>query len=144
MEVEDEEKGIDVRDIDAQWLKRELVKYFIEESKCEALIPDTLNLLDPTVGSMRQCEANLLDLFEYEHQECVMLLAKNRTGIFYQTQIHRVDSQAEKASLLTKLQSSAEGRQVLQDIKMNKQKQLSSHLDKAATLTSQFKSSETD
>jgi pre-mRNA-splicing helicase BRR2 len=72
-----------------------------------------LELLDPISGDDRECEANLLDLFEYEHFDLIKILVKNRLMVFYQTKVGQTTNQSVKDELKLKLKETTAGKKVL-------------------------------
>eukprot|EP00438_Fugacium_kawagutii_P029490 Skav223538 [mRNA] locus=scaffold4327:13740:22354:- [translate_table: standard] len=81
-EAKKEDKyNVDIWDIDADWLQRELAKFFQDPTKCTATEKEILSILP--IEGLQQCENRLAQVLQYEISEFTKLLLKNRLKILY-------------------------------------------------------------
>eukprot|EP00736_Rhodelphis_marinus_P012662 Rmarinus@m.14169 len=98
LEVEEEaEDELDVHDIDAFWLQRQVSKFVDDAHAAQKLAKDILGVLGEPDD--RECENQLVDILEFDKFDFIKLLLKNRFKILYCTRINQAQTEEDKIKI---------------------------------------------
>jgi len=116
-EDDDEEEGdLNPNDIDAQWLQRELRKYYKDANLSQKLSDEVLNVLhgeEEESGNNnnddddddREVENKLVILLDYDKFDFIKILLQNRAKISYCMRLHRCSNQEEREKIEREMSS---------------------------------------
>lgn len=90
-----DENDINVHDIDAHWIQRELAKYYPDASEAQSLASQIFNALNES--DERACENQLVLLLQFDKFDLIKLLLHNRKKILFCTRLKRAGSDEERA-----------------------------------------------
>lgn len=82
------DQGVSVHEVDAFWLQRLLRSHYQDEIEVSEKADAALEILGAS-DDVRECENNLMDLFNYEHMDMVQTLTKNRQVVYWCTRLAR-------------------------------------------------------
>ncbi|WFD24297.1 RNA helicase [Malassezia equina] len=82
------DEGLSVHEVDAFWLQRLLRTQYQDEVEVSEKSDAALEILGAS-DDIRECENNLMDLFNYEHMDLVQTLTKNRQVVYWCTRLAR-------------------------------------------------------
>ncbi|KAK9172680.1 U5snrp Brr2 SFII RNA helicase (sec63 and the second part of the RNA) [Cryptosporidium meleagridis] len=102
---------IEIRELDAYWLQRELYSLFQDADKSlnmEKEIISVLNLEDD-----QECENSLVMLFNYEHFNWIKKILKNRWTIYFCTILGQAPSDSEREKIIDRMRNHQKGSEVL-------------------------------
>ncbi|KAJ1973126.1 Pre-mRNA splicing, partial [Dimargaris verticillata] len=91
----DQEPVVDLQDIDAFWLPRILARYYADPHVVQEKANACMQLLATPDLSVRECENQLMELFDYDHFDLVKLLTQNRDAVYWCTELARTQGQPE-------------------------------------------------
>ncbi|CAK4441295.1 unnamed protein product [Aphanomyces euteiches] len=112
-EEEKEEGGLNVHDIDAFWLQRELRKWYKDAEVSKRLSEEVLSTLaEPS--ELGHCENKLVLLLDYDKFEFIKVLLQNRAKVVYCTRLKQVESDVERQAIENEMQQDPVGRSILQ------------------------------
>lgn len=90
--------SISPHDIDAFWLQRQIATYYPDPHTAQEKTMRAFDILGSESTNMRDCENELMGLFDYDKFDLVRVLVKNRDLIYWCTRLARVAGE-EKAKL---------------------------------------------
>ncbi|KAJ1920303.1 Pre-mRNA splicing [Mycoemilia scoparia] len=96
---------VDIQDIDAFWLQRQVAKYFTDPHIAQQKTQEALAIMSEPQSTLRVVENGLVSLFDYEHFDLVKLLTHNRDAIVWCTKLARASDEDEA----TKIRASISG-----------------------------------
>ncbi|KAJ1655811.1 Pre-mRNA-splicing helicase BRR2 [Dispira simplex] len=76
-----------LQDIDAFWLQRLIGRYYPDAHTTQEKTASCMQLFATPDLSVRECENQLMDLFDYTHFDLVKLLTQNRDAIYWCTRL---------------------------------------------------------
>uniref|UniRef100_A0A0G4G6Z2 Uncharacterized protein n=1 Tax=Chromera velia CCMP2878 TaxID=1169474 RepID=A0A0G4G6Z2_9ALVE len=144
-EDEEEEEGmggdredpnhVDVSQIDAHWLQRELAKLLGEVNIAVATEKEILQIL-PT-PDLQECENRLVTTLKYDNFDFAKKLLRNRWKVLYCTRLKQAQSKQEREALMTQMADTPEGQQVLKEleqihVRRDKEKEFARNVRKEA------------
>jgi pre-mRNA-splicing helicase BRR2 len=91
-------------DIDAFWLQRQIATHYPDPHTAQEKTVEAFNILGSESINIRDCENELMGLFDYDKFDLVRILTKNRDVIYWCTRLARVDGD-ERVALEAELQS---------------------------------------
>ena len=107
---------LSAREIDAYWLQRKLGAIYsdahLQQSKTQA----ALGILENQETDLRDIENEVMELFDYEHNELVKLLIINRMKIVYATRWRRAPEDSEERAGIEKEMVSNDYRDILDEL----------------------------
>eukprot|EP00833_Pecoramyces_ruminatium_P018274 jgi/Orpsp1_1/1192306/evm.model.d7180000092145.2 len=83
-----EPEAVQPHDVDAFWLQRKISTYYHDAHTAQEKTSQTLNILS-SAADPRDCENELMNLFDYDNFELVKLLTRNRDVIVWCTKLAR-------------------------------------------------------
>ena len=83
-----EPEAVQPHDVDAFWLQRKISTYYHDAHTAQEKTSQTFNILS-SAADPRDCENELMNLFDYDNFELVKLLTRNRDVIVYCTKLAR-------------------------------------------------------
>ncbi|CAN6670657.1 pre-mRNA-splicing helicase Brr2p [Trichomonascus vanleenenianus] len=92
------ENDINPEDISALWLQDKLSTVFLDAHDLQEKTHKVFELLESSLP-LSEVENELMELFEYEHTDIVMLLGINRDKIVWATRYHRAESEDDKRDI---------------------------------------------
>ncbi|ORX75112.1 hypothetical protein K493DRAFT_309247, partial [Basidiobolus meristosporus CBS 931.73] len=92
-------------EIDAFWLQRLVATYYPDSHTAQEKTASALSILSSEAVNTRDCENELMNLFDYEHFELVKTITKNRDMIVWCTRLARTSEEAEKANIEQEMRS---------------------------------------
>ena len=98
------EDTVDPREVDAFWLQRLLSKPYPDALEAQNKSDAAYQLLASDMP-LKECENELVALFEYEHFDIVKTLTKNRDAIVWCTKLAKGTSEAEKKEIKSQMKS---------------------------------------
>ncbi|KAJ1439332.1 Sec63 Brl domain-containing protein [Ochromonadaceae sp. CCMP2298] len=109
---QDVQYNVNIHDIDAHWLQRQLSRYYPDANVSADLAEAALKAL----ADERACENKLVVLLDFDKFEFIKLLMKNRAKIYYCTRLKQAQSEEERAVVEEEmlLDSESGGPQLLQ------------------------------
>mmetsp|Transcript_10155 Transcript_10155/g.33224 ORF Transcript_10155/g.33224 Transcript_10155/m.33224 type:complete len:2313 (+) Transcript_10155:39-6977(+) len=96
-----EDDVLDVNDIDAHWLQRELGKFYDDANVSANLAADVLELLEGS--DVRDVENRLVMLLDYDKFDFIKLLLTNRKRIFYCVTLKQAQSNDARDEIKNKM-----------------------------------------
>ncbi|KAI7862372.1 Sec63 Brl domain-containing protein [Spinellus fusiger] len=90
-------------DIDAFWLQRQVATYYSDPYTAQEKTTKAFDILGSPDINIRDCENELMGLFDYDKFDLVRILIKNRDLIYWCTRLARVEG-AEKTALESELE----------------------------------------
>jgi pre-mRNA-splicing helicase BRR2 len=90
-------------DIDAFWLQRQIAAHYPDPHTAQEKTVQAFDILGSETIDIRDCENELMGLFDYDKFDLVRILTKNRDLIYWCTRLARVDGD-EKAVLEKEMQ----------------------------------------
>ena len=111
---EEEEAVLDVKDIDAHWLQRELGKFYDDANVSANLAADVLELLEGT--EIRDIENRLVMLLDYDKFDFIKLLLNNRKRILYSVQLKQAQTDADREAVREAMARDPEGAAILEEL----------------------------
>jgi pre-mRNA-splicing helicase BRR2 len=107
-DIEEKDKlDLDVKDIDAHWLQRELGKFYEDANVSQKLAADVLGLI--TIRDERECENKLVMLLDFDKFEFIKLLLRNRSKIMYCTRLKQAQDDAQRELVEEEMRNDVEG-----------------------------------
>ncbi|KAI4153866.1 MAG: hypothetical protein LQ340_002049 [Diploschistes diacapsis] len=102
--IQDREKdrvyALSARDIDAYWLQRKIGSVYFDPHEQQSKTQKALEILENAEYGTREVENDLMELFDYEHNEIVRLLVVNRSKVVFVTRWRRLpEGSQERADL---------------------------------------------
>ncbi|KAL0083538.1 Sec63 Brl domain-containing protein [Phycomyces blakesleeanus] len=91
-------------DIDAFWLQRQVATYYTDPYTAQDKTTKAFDILGSEEINIRDCENELMGLFDYDKFDLVRILIKNRDLIYWCTRLARLDG-PEKAALERELEN---------------------------------------
>lgn len=88
---------LNVHDIDAYWLQRQLSKHYSDANTSSRLAGEVLSIL--SLREERICENKLVVLLDFDKFDLIKLLLRNRVKIFYCIKLKQAESQEERQAL---------------------------------------------
>ncbi|KAI8374185.1 Sec63 Brl domain-containing protein [Radiomyces spectabilis] len=95
-------------DIDAFWLQRQIAVHYPDPHTAQEKTMKAFDILGAESVNMRDCENELMGLFDYDKFDLVRILTKNRELIYWCTRLARVTGE-EKAALEAEMQGKSLG-----------------------------------
>jgi pre-mRNA-splicing helicase BRR2 len=77
-------------DVDAFWLQRHIATYYSDPHEAQEKTIKAFEILGAEAISVRDCENELMGLFDYDKFDLVRILIKNRDAIYWCTRLARV------------------------------------------------------
>ena len=102
--------GLKIQDVEGDWLQKR------GQAENEDKILDILGNASLTA---RDCEKKLLMLLKAKNIELIKILVKQRNTIFFGILLKQAESQEEKTLIEEQMQSTAEGRQLLMEMRLD-------------------------
>ena len=99
------QKSILARDIDAFWLQRQIGKLYDDPHTQHEKTTNALRILsgdsDESGGEkpLREIENDLMELFDWDHNDVVQMLVANRDKIFWLTRLSRAEDNKERSDI---------------------------------------------
>ncbi|KAI7854305.1 Sec63 Brl domain-containing protein [Circinella umbellata] len=90
-------------DIDAFWLQRQIAAHYPDPHTAQEKTVQAFDILGSESVNMRDCENELVGLFDYDKFDLVRVLVKNRELIYWCTRLARATGD-EKSALETEMQ----------------------------------------
>lgn len=84
-------------DIDAFWLQRRIAAYYPDAHTAQEKTVQAFDILGSESIDVRDCENELMGLFDYDKFDLVRILTKNRDLIYWCTRLARVDGEEKEA-----------------------------------------------
>jgi pre-mRNA-splicing helicase BRR2 len=94
---EADSSSLNVHDIDAYWLQRQLSTWFTDAQEAQRVADQTLALLQ--IKDERDCENKLVLLLEFDKFDFIKLILKNRAKIVYCTRLKQAQSDLERMEI---------------------------------------------
>lgn len=94
-------------DIDAFWLQRQVATYYPDPHTAQDKTAKAFDILGAEMN-VRDCENELMGLFDYDHFELVRVLVKNRDMVYWCTRLARVAGD-EKTALEKEMRDKSMG-----------------------------------
>ncbi|KAF0701712.1 Aste57867_7878 [Aphanomyces stellatus] len=110
---EADDGGLNVQDIDAFWLQRELSKWYKDAEVSDRLSEEVLTVLGEP-SELGHCENKLVLLLDYDKFEFIKVLLLNRAKVVYCTRLKQAQSDVERRAIEDEMQQDATGRAILQ------------------------------
>ncbi|RQM21724.1 hypothetical protein B5M09_001509 [Aphanomyces astaci] len=107
--------GLNVHDIDAFWLQRQLSKWYKDAEVTDRLSEEVLTVLGEP-SELGHCENKLVLLLDYDKFEFIKVLLVNRAKVVYCTRLKQAQSDAERLAIETEMQDDPVGRTILQTL----------------------------
>ena len=98
---------LDVHDIDAHWLQRELGKFYDDANVSQQRAAEVLDLL--RISDERECENKLVLALDFEKFDFIKLLLRNRSKIMYCTRLKQAQDDAERQQVEDEMRADVEG-----------------------------------
>ncbi|RHY34546.1 hypothetical protein DYB32_000856 [Aphanomyces invadans] len=95
---EGEDGGLNVHEIDAFWLQRELSKWYKDAEVSDRLSEEVLNVLSEP-SELGHCENKLVLLLDYDKFEFIKVLLVNRAKVVFCTRLKQAQSDAERVAI---------------------------------------------
>lgn len=95
--------SVSPHDIDAFWLQRQIATHYPDPHTAQEKTQKAFDIIGSESVSMRDCENELMGLFDYENFDLVRILVKNRDLIYWCTRLARVTGE-ERTSLEAEMQ----------------------------------------
>lgn len=96
---------IPAHEIDAFWLQRQIANLYSESDEIQEKTSTIFEILASDV-SLGQAENDIMEVFDFDHNELVQLLCKNRSKIVWLTRLARADTELEKESVRLEMKNS--------------------------------------
>ncbi|KAG0180469.1 DEIH-box ATPase [Apophysomyces sp. BC1034] len=112
--------AISPHDLDAFWLQRQIATHYPDPHTAQEKTMKAFDILGAESSNMRDCENELMGLFDYDKFDLVRILTKNREIIYWCTRLARVDG-AEKSELEKEMQQKGLG-WILHDLSGDRQR----------------------
>lgn len=93
----DSNENIQVHDIDAYWLQRQLSKYYSDANISSKIAEESLQLLG--IADERLCENKLVTLLDFDKFELIKILVKNRKKLYYCIRLKQAQTDKERSSI---------------------------------------------
>ena len=107
-DIQEKDKlDLDVKDIDAHWLQRELGKFYEDANVSQKLADDVLQLLK--IKDERGCENKLVMLLDFDKFDFIKLLLRNRSKIMYCTRLKQAQDDEHRKLVEEEMQADVEG-----------------------------------
>jgi pre-mRNA-splicing helicase BRR2 len=103
----DEKYNVDVHEIDAHWLQRQISKHYSDANVSSKLADDILKTLQ--ISDERTCENKLVFLLDFDKFEFIKVLMKNRAKIYYCTLLKQAQTDEERSSVEDTMLNDMEG-----------------------------------
>ncbi|KAF9159441.1 DEIH-box ATPase [Actinomortierella ambigua] len=87
----DTTKKLQPHQVDAYWLQRFITTYYSDEIVAKEKTDAALTIISDDAVDMRECENELMALFDYDKFELVSMLIRNREVIVWCTKLGRAD-----------------------------------------------------
>ncbi|TPX60239.1 hypothetical protein PhCBS80983_g01906 [Powellomyces hirtus] len=100
--------GVKPHDVDAFWLQRTIASHYSDAHTAQAKTSAAFSILSST-ANVRDCENELMGLFDYDNFALVKLLTQNRDVIVWCTKLARAETPAERAAVEAEMQRSGLG-----------------------------------
>ncbi|CAO3589811.1 unnamed protein product [Absidia cylindrospora] len=84
-------------DVDAFWLQRHIATYYSDPHEAQDKTIKAFDILGAEAISVRDCENELMGLFDYDKFDLVRILIKNRDTIYWCTRLARVTGDEKTA-----------------------------------------------
>lgn len=94
---------IDLREIEAYWLQRQVAKYYDDPLEAQAKAQTVLRVMAEEEDA-RFCENSLVELLGFEAFDLIKLLMKNRLEVVYCTRLAQF-SEADRGRLVEEMKS---------------------------------------
>ncbi|KDO30202.1 hypothetical protein SPRG_04992 [Saprolegnia parasitica CBS 223.65] len=108
---EDRDDGLNVHDIDAYWLQRQLGQWYKDAEMSDRLAEEVLLVLRE--ADLGACENKLVLLLDYDKFEFIKLLLTNRAKVFYCTRLKQAQSDAERDAIEAEMHNDPAGPGIL-------------------------------
>ncbi|RKP36137.1 hypothetical protein BJ085DRAFT_33418, partial [Dimargaris cristalligena] len=89
------ESNLSPRDIDAFWLQRQIASHYPDPHETQEKTTQCFELLSNENLSARECENQLMELFDYDHFDLVKTLTQHRELIYWCTQLAKTVGQSD-------------------------------------------------
>lgn len=96
---EEKENELDVRDIDAFWLQRQLKEFYKDAVTSQKMSDDVFELLGDEEQNDGMCENKLVQLLDYDKFNFVKLLLRNRLKIVYGMKLKQAKDEDERKAI---------------------------------------------
>lgn len=103
----DERYTVNIHDIDAHWLQRQISKYYTDANISAKLADDVLKTLQNS--DERICENKLVVLLDFDKFEFIKILMKNRAKIYYCTLLKQAQNDDERVRIEEEMLMDIEG-----------------------------------
>ncbi|OQS00330.1 pre-mRNA-splicing helicase BRR2, partial [Thraustotheca clavata] len=110
-EDEDRDDGLNVHDIDAYWLQRQLGQWYKDAEMSDRLAEEVLLVLRET--DLGACENKLVLLLDYDKFDFIKLLLTNRAKVYYCTRLKQAQSDAERKAIEAEMLADPNGLSIL-------------------------------
>merc|ERR1719201_2371124 len=104
---ETDELNLNVEEIDAHWLQRELAKYYDDANVTQEKAEETLALL--AIKDERDCENKLIMLLDFDKFSFIKVLLRNRSKINYCTRLKQAQSDEERKAIEDEMSKDVDG-----------------------------------
>lgn len=92
------DNGVPAHEIDAFYLQRQISTIFNDSHEIQENTSQVFDILASDI-SLGQAENDIMELFDFEHQELVQLLCKNRSKIVWLTRLARAETELQKEAV---------------------------------------------
>ena len=104
---EQDSHDLNVKDIDAHWLQRELGKFYEDANVSQKLAEDVLELLQ--IKDERECENKLVMVLDFDKFDFIKLLLRNRAKIMYCTRLKQAQDDDQRSQVENEMREDVEG-----------------------------------
>ncbi|OQR87098.1 pre-mRNA-splicing helicase BRR2 [Achlya hypogyna] len=108
---EDRDDGLNVHDIDAYWLQRQLGQWYKDAEMSDRLAEEVLLVLRE--ADLGACENKLVLLLDYDKFDFIKLLLTNRAKVLFCTRLKQAQSDAERAAIEAEMHADPSGLAIL-------------------------------
>ncbi|KAL9656222.1 hypothetical protein ABK040_007838 [Willaertia magna] len=122
MEIEDP-MYVNVHDIDAFWLQREVSKYYKDANESKQISNEVFDIL--CSNDEHESENQLVQLLDYDKIDLVQKLMKNRLKIIYCIKLHKAENEEEKSKIESEMENDSDLLPILEELKGKVEKQKS-------------------
>ncbi|KAJ3128871.1 DEIH-box ATPase [Nowakowskiella sp. JEL0407] len=99
------EEDLNPHDIDAFWLQRTISTYYPDDRlKAQGKSEAAFKILASSIA-IRDCENDLMELFEFSHFDLVHLLTRNRDIVLWCTRLSRATTPEEKTAVMNEMKN---------------------------------------
>lgn len=97
-DVDEEDVGLSVHEIDAHWLQRQLSRHFPDATESASLAEEVLGVLQAT--DERLVENRLVQLLDFDKFALIKLLLRNRAKILYCTRLKQAQDDDQRKAVV--------------------------------------------